>query len=121
MKADRARSGIAGLLVCGAVVAGFVSLRFARSVLVAMLERGGMEDAALPRPAEFALAISHPAILAPVLLACLVTVTASMLTAKTEAARLLVQVAVLLLLVLVLVVALAGLLIPFHIPDVRLP
>lgn len=121
MKADRARSGVAALLVCGAVVAGFVSLRFARSVLVAMLERSGMEDAALPRLTVFAQVITRPAILAPVLLACIVTVLASMLTARTEATRLQVQVAVLLLLVLLLAVTLAGLLMPFHIPDVRLP
>ncbi len=121
MMADRARSGITGLLVCGTVVAGFVSLRFARSVLIAMLERSGMEDAALPRLTLFAQAITHPAILVPVLLAGFVAVAASMLTARTEGARLLVQVAVLLLLVLLLAVALAGLLMPFHIPDVRLP
>jgi hypothetical protein len=120
MKAERARSGVTGLLVCGAVVAGFVSLRFARSVLVAMLERSGMENAALPRLTVFAQAITHPAILAPVLLACIVAVTASTLTARTEGARLLVQIAVLVLLVLLLAVTLAGLLMPFHIPDVRL-
>jgi len=121
MNADRARSGITGLLVCGTVVAGFVSLRFARSVLVAMLERSGMDDAALPRLTGFAQAITNPALLAPVLLACIVAVAASMLTARTEGTCLLVQVAVLLLLAIVLAVALAGLLMPFHIPDVRLP
>lgn len=121
MMADRARSGITGLLVCGAIVAGFVSLRFARSVLVAMLQRSGMEDAALPRLTVFVQAITHAAILAPVLLACFVAVAATMLTATTEGARLLVQVAVLLLLVLLLAVALTGMLMPFHIPDVRLP
>lgn len=121
MKAERARSGVTGLLVCGAVVAGFASLHFARSVLVAMLSRSNMKDAALPRLTVFAQAITHPAVLAPVLLACFVAVVASMLTARTEGTRLLVQVAVLLLLALLLAVALAGLLMPFHIPDVRLP
>ena len=121
MKADRARSRITGLLVCGAVVVGFVSLRFARSVLVALLERSGIENAALPRPTVFAQTITTPALLAPVLLACIVAVAVSMLTARTEGTRLLVQVAALLLLVLLLAIALAGLLMPFHIPDVRLP
>jgi hypothetical protein len=121
MKADRTRSGITGLLVCGAVAIGFVSLRFARSVLVAMLGRSGMEDAALPRLTVVAQAITHPAILAPVLLACFVAVAACILTARTERTRLLVQVAVLLLLVLLLAIALTGLLMPFHNPDVPVP
>ena len=121
MTINPVRSRIAGLLTCGAALGTYVSLCFARSVVVGMLDRGGMGDSALSGLAVFALAITRPAILVPVLLACVAAIVASELTVKTDGARLLVQVAVLLLLVLLLAVALPGLFIPFHIPEVHIP
>ncbi|MCU0290518.1 MAG: hypothetical protein MUF10_00795 [Thermoanaerobaculaceae bacterium] len=121
MTTNRVRSRIAGLLTCGAALGTHVSLRFARSVLVGMLDRGGIGDSALSGLTVFALAITRQAILVPVLLACVAAIVWCELTVRTDGTRLLVQVAVLLLLVLLLAVALPGLLMPFHIPDVHIP
>lgn len=114
------RSRITALLTCAAAIASFVSLRFARSVFQGLLGRSGTAD--LPRPTVFVLGITHPAFLLFFLLICLAVVVAAEAAVKSEATRLLVQVAVLLLLVsLLAVVALPGFLIPFYIPDVRIP
>lgn len=113
------RSRITALLTFAAAIASFVSLRFARSAFQGMLGRIGAAD--LPRPSVFALGVTHPAFLLSFLLICLGAVVAAEAAVKSEATRLLVQVAVLLLLISLLAVALPGFLIAFHIPDVRIP
>lgn len=121
MTSSRALSAVTAVLVCGAAAAGFASLRFARSVMVTMLERGGLEDAALSRLATFALLITRTPILAAVLIVGIAAVVTSEIAAGSEGSRLLVQLVVLLLLVLLLSTVVTGLFIPFHIPDVRIP
>jgi hypothetical protein len=116
----RVRSKLTGLLTCGAAITAFVCLRFAASVLLEMLERTAGEYAELPRLAAFALTLTCPWILVPLLLLCVVAVVVSEATLESEANRLLVQAAVLLLLVVLLAMALAGFFIPFYIPDVRI-
>jgi hypothetical protein len=114
------RSKFTGLLTCSAAVAAFVCLRFSHSVLQGMLGTLGGVDADLPRLAVFALKLAGPGILAGIVAICLGAVVASEATLESEAKRLLVQVAVLLLLVILLAVSVAGFLISFHIPDVRI-
>ena len=112
------RSRITGLLTSGAATAAVFSLRFARSVFVTMLERSHSGDIAVPRLTTFALGITRPFVLLPLLLVCLVAVAASEARLKDEASRLLVQAVVLLVFVPLLAVALSGFLISFHVPDV---
>lgn len=114
------RSRITGLLTCATAVVAIVSLRFGRLIFLGMLERSNSADAALSRLTVFALGITSPAFLLPLLLVCVVVVGVTESMVKTEASRLLVQVAILQVLVLILAVALSGFLIAFHIPDVTI-
>ena len=114
------RSRITGLLTCVTAVVAIVSLRFGRLVFVGMVERSNHADAALSRLTVFALGITNPAFLLPLLLVCVAAVAVTEAIVKTEASRLLAQAAILQVLVLVLAVALSGFLIAFHIPDVTI-
>jgi hypothetical protein len=114
------RSRVTGLLTCVAAVVAAVSLRFARSAFVGIVDRGFGADAVLSRLTTFALGVTRPAILLPLLLLCVAIVVAAEVTAKSEAVRLLVQVLVLLILVSLLAIVLAGFLITFHIPEVTI-
>ncbi len=115
----RFRSRITALLTCVAAVFAVISLRFARSVLLQMLERSAA-GAALSKLTAFALGVTRPAFLLSFLLVCLAAVAVAEATVKTEASRLLVQAAILLVLVPLLAVALTGFLISFHIPNVSI-
>lgn len=116
------RSRMTGLLTWAAVIASFISLRFARSVLEGMLVRSGTTDAAaLSRPTIIALGLTRPAFLLSILLLCLAVVAIVEATVKTETSRLLVQIAVLSIVVGLFVVVLSGFFISFYIPDVRIP
>ena len=116
-----ARSRITAVLICGALGLAFVALRFARSVLVATLERAGLQHGELSRLTEVALAVTRPGVLTAALLACGAAVACSEVTVRSEGTRLLVQVGALLLLAMLLSAVVAGLLMPFHIPVVRIP
>ena len=114
------RTKLGGLLTCGAAVLAFICLRFAASVLQGMLGIAVGEHADLPRLAGFALTVTGPWVLIPLVLVCIAAVVVSEATLEREEIRLLVQGAVLLLLVILLAVCLAGFFISFYIPDVRI-
>jgi hypothetical protein len=114
------RSRITGLLTCVTAVVAVVSLRFGRTVFLSMLQRAGGRDPALSSLTTFALWMTHPAVLLPVLLVCFAAVVTSEAIVRTEATRLLIQSAILQVLVLLLAVALMGFLVSFHIPDVTI-
>jgi hypothetical protein len=116
-----AHSRITALLAGGAALLGFASLRFARSVLVDMLARSGPQGAEASQLTVFALAITGPAAFVAALVVCLSAIVTAEIVVKDRESRLLVHVAVLLLLVLLLSIALAGLFMPFHVPDIRIP
>jgi len=111
------RSRLTALLTCGAAAVSYAAVRMAGSVVQPMLEPAG---SALPRPAVVALAVSRPAILAPIVVLAVVVVVASEAVLKAEAVRLSVQVVVLTLLVLLLAACLVGFFISFYIPDVHI-
>jgi hypothetical protein len=114
------RSRITGLLTCVTAVVAVVSLRFGRMIFLSMLQRVSGPEPALSRLTTFALWMTHPAVLLPVVLVCFAAVVTSEAIAKTESTRLLIQCAILQILVLLLAVALTGFLISFHIPDVTI-
>ncbi|KAA0256675.1 hypothetical protein FBQ97_15735 [Acidobacteria bacterium ACD] len=121
MKLGGARSRVAALGTCVAVGVGLASLHFARSVLVKVLGADGVEGVVVSRLTAFALTSTRPALLVGFLFASVVAVVAAEVAVRDGEARLLVHAGVLLVLALALSLALVGLLLPLHVPEVRIP
>ena len=112
---------ITGLLTGVAAAVALLSLGFSRSTLLGLLERTGARVTDLPRPTTFALGLTRPELLVPLLLVFLAAVAVTEARVEAEANRLLVQATVLLVLVPLLAFVLWGSFLLFYIPDVKIP